>query len=486
MVGSVAAGSQEWEAAAGVSASLPLSQHAPDRIGESVVTRQVPRPRRGLRPGVWFVADTVVAGLAASLLLPVTVAWPFVGSWLLALTCAGAYAERQSILAAMVKLLPRVVATGILVVEATTLVLGAGVPRIRLLVVLLLVGAANVTGRGLERLCTSRTCRPPRMVMVGELVGVSRALEELSRSGGALRQPVAVCLVGNALHVDLGLPVALGAESVPTLVRRHAAEVVLVVPSAELPPRALRRLLWSLEGTGADLFLATGLLDVGAGRTRTTALGPLAALHVTRAELDGARRIIKEAAERVLALVACVVLAPLLLLLMALVRLDSPGGAIYRQQRIGLRGRPFTMLKLRTMVTGADARVPEVHELNQAHGLLFKVHGDPRVTGLGRFLRRYSLDELPQLWNVVVGDMALVGPRPALPSEVLRYDGDVRRRMAVKPGLTGLWQVSGRSDLGWEESVNLDLHYVDNWSLWLDLVILCRTARAVLSHQGAY
>lgn len=482
----MAAGSKEWEAAAGVGASLPLPQRVPDRIAEPAVSGPLPRVRRGLRPGAWAAADAVAAGLAAALVLPVTVAWIFVASWVAALTCAGAYAGRRRSVVTTVRNLTRVVVTGILVVETAALVLGHGVPRTRLLAVLLLLGAAGVSGRVVEQFWTSRSVSARRTVVVGDHRAVSRALIDLRRRRGDLHEPVAACLVGDPRTTDLDLPVALGADCVPAMVRRHAADVVLVVPSAQLSPGSLRRLLWSLEDTDADLFVATGLLDVAAVRTRTTTVGPVAALHVSPAELDGARRVAKDAVERLLALLACLVLAPLFLVLMAVVRLDSPGRAIYRQQRIGLHGQPFTMFKLRTMVADADARAGEVNGLNQADGVLFKVHGDPRVTGIGRFLRRYSLDELPQLWNVVRGEMALVGPRPALPSEVLKYDEDVRRRMAVKPGLTGLWQVSGRSDLEWEESVRLDLHYVDNWSLWLDLVILCRTARAVLSHQGAY
>lgn len=486
MVVRVAAGSKEWEAVTGVGASLSLTEHVQEPITGSIAAQQVPGTWRGLRPGAWVVVDAVVAGVAAALLLPVTMTWLFVACWLLAMTCTGAYADRRGGAAAMSRSLPRVAVGGILVVESAALVLGEGIPRLRLLVALLVVAAAGAAGRGVEQLCTCRSCPPRRMVLVGEFAGVSRALAELGQSGRGVQQPVAACLLGGPPRFDLGVPVALGTDSVPALVRRHAADVVLVVPSAELSPPTLRRLVWSLEDTDAELFLATGLLDVAAVRTRPTVVGQVAALHISRAELHGARRTVKEAVERIVALVACVVLAPLLLVLMVVVRLDSPGPAIYRQQRIGLRGRPFTMLKLRTMVAGAEARVPEIHELNQADGLLFKVHGDPRVTGIGRFLRRYSLDELPQLWNIVVGEMALVGPRPPLPSEVVNYDEDVRRRMAVKPGLTGLWQVSGRSDLGWEESVRLDLHYVDNWSLWLDLFILCRTARAVLGHRGAY
>jgi lipopolysaccharide/colanic/teichoic acid biosynthesis glycosyltransferase len=159
---------------------------------------------------------------------------------------------------------------------------------------------------------------------------------------------------------------------------------------------------------------------------------------------------------------------------------------IFRQDRVGRDGRHFTMLKFRTMHVDADETLQQLAGLNESDGVLFKVRLDPRITRLGRILRRYSLDELPQLVNVMRGHMSLVGPRPALPSEVVRYDEDPRRRLAVKPGLTGLWQVSGRSDLSWSDTVRLDLLYVDNWSFSLDLVILCRTVKAVLGHRGAY
>jgi lipopolysaccharide/colanic/teichoic acid biosynthesis glycosyltransferase len=178
------------------------------------------------------------------------------------------------------------------------------------------------------------------------------------------------------------------------------------------------------------------------------------------------------------------VLAPLLAILAVWIRLDSPGPVLYRQTRVGRHGRPFTMLKLRTMHTGAET-VRDVLE-NDVDAVLFKARRDPRVTRIGRVLRRYSLDELPQLVNVLRGEMALVGPRPALPAEVAAYDDDPLRRLVVRPGLTGLWQVSGRSDLSWTESVRLDLDYVDNWSLRRDVAIVGRTVQAVLSHRGAY
>ena len=186
------------------------------------------------------------------------------------------------------------------------------------------------------------------------------------------------------------------------------------------------------------------------------------------------------------ALVIGVVTAPLWIVAAVAVAVSSHGPVLYRQRRVGLAGREFTMYKLRSMVVGADQMLPEVEHGNSADGPLFKHHTDPRVTAVGRVLRRWSLDELPQLLNVLKGDMALVGPRPPLPEEVEKYAEHVHRRLMVRPGITGLWQVSGRSDLSWEESVRLDLYYVDNWSLTSDFVILLKTVRAVLFGAGAY
>jgi exopolysaccharide biosynthesis polyprenyl glycosylphosphotransferase len=207
---------------------------------------------------------------------------------------------------------------------------------------------------------------------------------------------------------------------------------------------------------------------------------------VDHAELRGARRVVKGVMDRLAAALGLLLAGPLLLVLMAAVRLDSPGPALFRQQRVGRGNDRFTMLKLRTMTVDAEERREDLVGLNESDGALFKIRNDPRITRVGRMLRRFSLDELPQLVNVLRGEMSLVGPRPPLPSEVADYEYDVRRRLAVKPGLTGLWQVSGRSDLPWDEAVRLDLRYVDNWSPLLDLQILFKTGRAVLSRSGAY
>jgi lipopolysaccharide/colanic/teichoic acid biosynthesis glycosyltransferase len=227
---------------------------------------------------------------------------------------------------------------------------------------------------------------------------------------------------------------------------------------------------------------AHGLLAPGRQQPAAVAL-PLA---LDPPRYDG-RQVVKAVIEWLAAVVLAVVLAPVLLVLVAAVRLDSRGAPVFRQTRVGRGGRLFTVYKLRTMVSDAEALLADLAESNEASdGLLFKIRQDPRVTRVGAALRRWSLDELPQLWNVVRGDMALIGPRPPLPSEVARYDADVARRLLVRPGITGLWQVSGRSTLSWDDTVRLDLYYVENWSLTLDSVIIWRTLAAVLGGTGAY
>jgi exopolysaccharide biosynthesis polyprenyl glycosylphosphotransferase len=261
---------------------------------------------------------------------------------------------------------------------------------------------------------------------------------------------------------------------------------VLVLPSPDVSPRDVQRLSWALEASGVHLYVGTGLLDVASRRAVLAAVGGLRMIHVRGGLASTGPRLAKEILERSAAIAACALLTPVLLALAVAVRLESPGPALFRQERVGRHGRSFTMLKFRTMRVAAEADLEALAKLNEGAGVLFKLRVDPRTTRLGRLLRRYSLDELPQLINVVRGDMALVGPRPALPREVAQYDVDPRRRLAVKPGITGLWQVSGRSDLSWEQTVRLDLAYVDNWSLGLDLRILLRTFGAVLGHRGAY
>jgi exopolysaccharide biosynthesis polyprenyl glycosylphosphotransferase len=282
------------------------------------------------------------------------------------------------------------------------------------------------------------------------------------------------------------LPVYGTFDDVATAVDLADADTVVVLSCPELDGVALRRLAWRLERDEVDLVVASALIDVAGARTTIRPFDGLPMLHVEHPRLHGGIRIVKELVDRLGAFALLTLFGPLLLAIALLVRVTSPGPVLFRQVRVGRDGRKFRIVKFRSMYVDAEARLAEVRHLNEHDGVLFKIRNDPRVTPVGRWLRRFSLDELPQLLNVLAGQMSLVGPRPPLPQEVAAYAADVRRRLAVKPGMTGLWQVSGRSDLPWEEAVRLDLRYVENWSLSLDLVILLRTMTAVVRSSGAY
>jgi exopolysaccharide biosynthesis polyprenyl glycosylphosphotransferase len=282
------------------------------------------------------------------------------------------------------------------------------------------------------------------------------------------------------------VPLWLGADAVVEAARTTGAGAVIINTGRGLDPAEARRVSWRAHEAGLDVYVGTGLLDTVPSRVELLSVGAVGLARVRPRTGPSAGRIVKHVSDRALAALALFAVVPLMLAVAVAIRWDSPGAALYTQRRTGRGGQTFTMYKFRTMRTDAeDQRAALVHR-NDLDGVLFKMYDDPRITRVGRILRRYSLDELPQLINVVRGEMSLVGPRPALPTEVARYAADPRHRLTVRPGLTGLWQVSGRSDLSWEESVRLDLHYVDNWSWALDLQIMARTLRAVLGHRGAY
>lgn len=352
------------------------------------------------------------------------------------------------------------------------------------------VGSLPRAARG--ALGTTRT----RTVLVGSAVQVDRMVAELSRRGGEELQVTGICLTDSAedparLVAETtsrhpGVSVTHGLSRVGPAVSVLDAGAVVALPGPTVGADDLRRLGWQVEQLGATVFVDVGLLDAVPVRTHVTRAGSACLVKVRSSSPAPVRRLVKEVWERSFAAVLLVLLVPLLAVLVLAVRADRGGPGIFRQVRVGRHGREFVLLKLRTMQRDAEEVLTDMTDLNEADEVLFKMRNDPRVTRIGRVLRRYSLDELPQLWNVVRGDMALVGPRPALPSEVAAYPPDAHRRPAVKPGLTGLWQVSGRSDLSWEESSRIDVRYVDNWSLALDLGIVLRTAKAVIGHQGAY
>ncbi|WP_432561345.1 sugar transferase [Kineococcus sp. SYSU DK003] len=284
----------------------------------------------------------------------------------------------------------------------------------------------------------------------------------------------------------LGVPVLGDLNRIAAVAGELDADVVATLTSPELDGPVLRRLGWELEDTRADLIVAPALTDVVGPRVVIRPVSGLPLLHVDRPELRGVRHVGKALFDRGSAALGLLLLSPLFLLLAVLIKLDSPGPVFFRQTRVGRDGREFQMVKFRSMVVDAERLLIDLRSRSEGNGLLFKMRQDPRVTRVGSFLRRYSVDELPQLFNVVGGSMSLVGPRPPLPKEVAEYGDDLRRRLLVKPGLTGLWQVSGRSDLDLEESTRLDLQYVENWSPAFDVMILAKTAQAVLGGRGAY
>jgi exopolysaccharide biosynthesis polyprenyl glycosylphosphotransferase len=332
-----------------------------------------------------------------------------------------------------------------------------------------------------------------RVIAVGHRTSVADLIRLLREKRYHGMDIVGVCLPPalasgeDAVRDVEGVPVLGDFSQAAGVVQRSGADSVAVLACPEMDGVALRRLAWQIEQDDVELVVAPALMDVTGPRISIRPVAGLPLLHVEHPELIGARKLLKGAFDRACALAGLVALSPLLLVVAFLIKVTSPGPVMFRQTRVGRDGREFTVLKFRTMVVDAERRKDELRAHNeQRDGVLFKMKADPRVTAVGRWLRRWSLDELPQLINVLRGEMSLVGPRPPLPEEVAQYGGDVYRRLAVKPGMTGLWQVNGRSDLTWEESVRLDLRYVDNWTLALDLQILWKTWSAVVRGSGAY
>lgn len=335
----------------------------------------------------------------------------------------------------------------------------------------------------LEGRCTTA------VVVLGPPESAKDLIRTLERDAAAGLRVVGVCVPSTTdptLSSVLGVPVLGDLVDVPAVATAALADIVAVTGSDAVTPGVVRQLGWDLESTGIDLVMAPALTDIAGPRVVTQPVNGASLLHVDAPQFTGAKYWAKAAFDGLLTGLVTLLLAPVMLVVAALVKLSSPGPVIFTQERIGLDGEPFRMLKFRSMYADAEDRLAELSHLSEGNGVLFKLKDDPRITPIGKVLRKFSLDELPQLLNVLRGDMSLVGPRPPLRREVDQYETHVHRRLLVKPGITGLWQVSGRSDLTWEESVRLDLYYTENWSLFGDLLILARTARTVLSPDGAY
>jgi exopolysaccharide biosynthesis polyprenyl glycosylphosphotransferase len=317
-----------------------------------------------------------------------------------------------------------------------------------------------------------------------------RLIRELNGRPSSGYRVVGVCVPTGTVRAGEqieGVPVLGDLRTAGTIAASVGADCVAVSGSDAVTADVVRRLGWELEPVGVDLMLTAELADVAGPRITVTPAAGVSLLHVDAPRFEGPKFVAKAAMDWVGAALLTLVLAPVLITVAVAVKVTSPGPVFFAQDRVGRGGRTFRMLKFRSMVADAEARVVDVaQDGNDGAGPLFKRRDDPRVTRVGQVLRRYSLDELPQLFNVLAGEMSLVGPRPPLPSEVSRYEARMRRRLLVKPGMTGLWQIGGRSDLPWEECVRLDVYYAENWTPFGDLMILARTAKAVVSGAGAY
>jgi exopolysaccharide biosynthesis polyprenyl glycosylphosphotransferase len=332
-----------------------------------------------------------------------------------------------------------------------------------------------------------------RVLVVGNAPAVRDLTQSLAREANSEYEVVGACMPSSESWTKISVP---GVGTIPTFgdetnvvgaVTATNSHAVAVTATERLDGRGIRDLSWELEKLDIDLLVAPGVVDVAGPRLQMRPVAGLPLIHVEKPQYHGAKRFEKRLFDIVFSGTVLLLGLPVLLAVAIAVKLTSKGPVFYRSERIGLDGQAFEMIKFRTMVDGADTMVDKLADLNESEGgVLFKIKSDPRVTPVGRILRKYSIDELPQFINVLKRDMSVVGPRPPLATEVRTYDDYAKRRLLVRPGITGLWQVSGRSDLSWEDSVRLDLFYVENWSMIADLLIAIKTVKAMLSHSGAY
>jgi exopolysaccharide biosynthesis polyprenyl glycosylphosphotransferase len=331
------------------------------------------------------------------------------------------------------------------------------------------------------------------VLAVGHRDAVANLATELTDSPSTGYEVVGVGIPGYGAstgeHLTINgkqVPIVGGESHVLQAVRNCGADTVAIAGTEHFGAKGIQRLIWELEPMGVELVVSPGVMDVARSRLVMRPIAGLPLLYIDKPQYQGAKRIQKRAFDFCFALAALTIGMPILLLSALAIKMTSKGPVFYKAERIGIDGRPFMMFKFRTMVDDADKELTNLLSANESDGVLFKIRNDPRITPLGRFLRRFSIDELPQFINVLRQEMSVVGPRPPLRREVALYDDDVQRRLLVKPGVTGLWQVSGRSDLPWDKAVRLDLSYVDNWSMVGDILIIGKTLGAVLQRRGAY
>ncbi|WP_262848540.1 sugar transferase [Mumia quercus] len=470
---------------------IDLSRAARLRVGarsaraesESRLVRKM--RNRSRMAALAFLLSTLGAALVAA------VRAPFVGGyvWLVVAAIAGtlvvefftipAYERTRSLRPAR-----HLVVSGSIVVLALTVTEIIRPATARVSMSLILTAAALSAGAVLLRYFVAA---PRSTLLVGDRTGVGHFIAQWGERSDI--EMKGICLVGD----DGALPSQLGGVPVVGLLSdvRAAADAlgvdeVVVAPGPHLSAYDVRRLNWALDHSLVELTVATEVHGAMPRRVQPRVLGRRLMLSVRPPRRPALALWLKGVIDWAGAAVLLVLLSPVFLAAAVAIKVTSPGPVLFRQVRTGLCGQPFKMIKFRTMVVDAEEQLDALLKLNEGAGPLFKLREDPRVTRVGRFLRKTSLDELPQLFNVIRGEMSLIGPRPGLPQEVETYDDWIRHRLQVRPGMTGLWQVSGRSNLSWQDSVRLDIDYVDNWTLRSDLAIAAKTARAVIRGDGAH
>jgi exopolysaccharide biosynthesis polyprenyl glycosylphosphotransferase len=331
-----------------------------------------------------------------------------------------------------------------------------------------------------------------RAVLLGDHFRSRDVAEQMSRTSASGIEIVGAIGVrgnggrGNGAELVPGVPILNGHGDPLDEIERCGADTVVFTGADSYGPQELKELGWRVEAHGMEMILVPALTDIAGPRIHARPVAGLPLVHIDYPAFEPGRRAAKRTFDVLVSAIALALLSPILAVIALLVRLTSPGPALFKQERVGRNGERFKMYKFRSMVVDAEAALPSLLDKSEGNGVLFKIHDDPRVTRLGAVLRRYSIDELPQLINVLRNEMSLVGPRPPLACEVEHYDDRCARRLLVKPGITGLWQTGGRSNLSWEDSIRLDLYYVENWSMTGDLMIMFRTVKAVLRPEGAY
>jgi exopolysaccharide biosynthesis polyprenyl glycosylphosphotransferase len=443
---------------------------------------------------VSFVARLALGGVARMADYRL-IALSIVPGWLVVMALAGSYDRRH--IATGFEQYRRVVNGAVWLLAAAgfaSFALHADISRAFILssiplAAILTVALRQGARRALHRRLSKEGMAAHRVVVIGLPTEVRDLEQHMRRASYAGFRVVGGLTPGSAQEPHLPAGVRWAGSDLDRAVQsalETGADTIAIAAPHLLPPGGLRRLSWALEGTDIDLILAPAITDIAGPRIHIRPVDGLPLMFVDKPQFRGARRLLKEVVDRATATTLFVVLSPLMLAAAIAVRCTRGGPVLFRHTRVGRDGRTFALLKFRTMRDRSPAELAQNEHLYGDDRLPFKSRGDPRVTSVGRFLRRYSIDELPQLWNVLRGQMSLVGPRPMVPQELEGRDASMARRLLVKPGITGLWQVSGRSEVSWDERCRLDLYYVDNWSVGLDFVLLWKTFASVLRGDGAF